>query len=161
MSETDTGQFFTSHLTHQMLNLLGPTQPNLLCIEVISIQPNRRPYIGRPISDAAMSTGYDTTHGKLYYITCVIIQFLYSTTTSISCRWRTRATRCITANVLQTKVDAQCDNLWPNEVDNACDGRRFRVTAVICRKSSILTAFDASAGGDRVWVLPRSSAPEN
>jgi len=30
---------------------------------------------------------------------------------SISCRWRTRATRCITANVLQTKVDAQCDKL--------------------------------------------------
>ena len=31
--------------------------------------------------------------------------------TSISCRLRTRATRCITANVLQTKVDAQCDKL--------------------------------------------------
>jgi len=31
--------------------------------------------------------------------------------TSISCRWRTRATRCITSNVLQTKVDAQCDKL--------------------------------------------------
>jgi len=30
---------------------------------------------------------------------------------SISCSWRTRATRCITANVLQTKVDAQCDKL--------------------------------------------------
>jgi len=31
---------------------------------------------------------------------------------SISCRpWRTRATRCITAKVLQTKVDAQCDKL--------------------------------------------------
>jgi len=31
--------------------------------------------------------------------------------TSISCRWRTRATRCITSNVLQTKVDAQFDKL--------------------------------------------------
>jgi len=30
---------------------------------------------------------------------------------SIICRWRTRATRCTTANVLQTKVDAQCDKL--------------------------------------------------
>ena len=30
----------------------------------------------------------------------------------ISCRWQTRATRCITTNVLQTnKVDAQCDKL--------------------------------------------------
>jgi len=28
--------------------------------------------------------------------------------TGNSCRWRTRATRCITANVLQTKVDAHC-----------------------------------------------------
>ena len=26
-----------------------------------------------------------------------------------SCRWRIRATRCITTNLLQTKVDAQCD----------------------------------------------------
>jgi len=31
--------------------------------------------------------------------------------TSISYCWRTRAMRCITANVLQTKVDAQCDKL--------------------------------------------------
>jgi len=31
--------------------------------------------------------------------------------TSISYRWQTRATRCITANVLQTQVDAQCDKL--------------------------------------------------
>jgi len=31
---------------------------------------------------------------------------------SISCRWQTRATRCVTANVLQTNnVDAQCDKL--------------------------------------------------
>ena len=35
--------------------------------------------------------------------------------TRISCRWQTRATRCITANVLQThKVDAQSINLRPN-----------------------------------------------
>ena len=31
--------------------------------------------------------------------------------TSITCRWRNRMTRWITANVLQTKVDAQCDKL--------------------------------------------------
>jgi len=32
--------------------------------------------------------------------------------TRISCHWQTHATRCITANVLQTnKVDAQCDKL--------------------------------------------------
>jgi len=47
--------------------------------------------------------------------------------TRISCHWRTRATRCIAANVLQTKVDAQWDNLrWQR-----FDGRRFRVIAVI------------------------------
>jgi len=33
----------------------------------------------------------------------------------INCRLRTRATRCITANVLQTKADAHCDkHLRPN-----------------------------------------------
>jgi len=32
-------------------------------------------------------------------------------TKSISCHWRTRAMCCIAANVLQTKVDAQCDKL--------------------------------------------------
>ena len=38
------------------------------------------------------------------------LEFQASTNvTSISCRWRTHATRCITANLLQTKVDAQCD----------------------------------------------------
>ena len=31
--------------------------------------------------------------------------------TSVSCCWRTRVTRCITARVLQTKVDAQCGKL--------------------------------------------------
>jgi len=31
--------------------------------------------------------------------------------TSIGCRRRTRTTRCITANVLPSKVDAQCDKL--------------------------------------------------
>jgi len=30
---------------------------------------------------------------------------------SISCRWRTHATRCVTANVPQRNVDAQCDKL--------------------------------------------------
>ena len=37
--------------------------------------------------------------------------FPVTNSTSISCRWRTRATRCITANVLQIKVDAQCNKL--------------------------------------------------
>ena len=36
--------------------------------------------------------------------------------------------RCITANLLQTKVNAQCGKL-ATEVDSACDGRRFRVIA--------------------------------
>jgi len=41
----------------------------------------------------------------VYYGTC-------SWKTRISCRWQTRAKRCITASVLQTnKVDAQCDKL--------------------------------------------------
>jgi len=52
--------------------------------------------------------------------------------TNTSCCWQTCAMHCITANVLQTQVDAQCD---PTN-DNACDGRCFRV---ICRKSPILT----------------------
>jgi len=30
---------------------------------------------------------------------------------SINCRWRTSATRCFAVNVLQTKVDAQCDKI--------------------------------------------------
>jgi len=35
-----------------------------------------------------------------------------SLVTRISCRWQTRATRCITANVLQTNnIDAHCDEL--------------------------------------------------
>ena len=48
---------------------------------------------------------------------------------STSCRWRSRATRCVTANVLQTKVDAQCDKQRPNQVVNAYDGRCFWVIA--------------------------------
>jgi len=31
--------------------------------------------------------------------------------TSISCSWRTHMMRCITANILQTNADAQCDKL--------------------------------------------------
>ena len=37
------------------------------------------------------------------------VLFVLSETKKISCRLRTRATPCITANVLHTKVDAQCD----------------------------------------------------
>jgi len=43
----------------------------------------------------------------------------------VSSCWRTRATRCITANVLQTKVDAQCDKL--------------ATELVLCQKLPILT----------------------
>ena len=60
--------------------------------------------------------------------------------TSISCRWRTRTTRCITTNVLQTKVDAQRDKLatelsWQRL-------RRFPVIASYLSK--VANAFDAS-----------------
>jgi len=85
--------------------------------------------------------------------------------TSISCRWRTRATRCITANVLQTKVDVQCDKLatelswqrlqrstFPSYSELFVESRQFLRTP---------PAFGASVGGDPIWVLPRSSAPEN
>ena len=41
---------------------------------------------------------------------------LSARSTSVSCRRRTRATRCVTANVLQTKVDAQSDKLEPVEL---------------------------------------------
>jgi len=55
-------------------------------------------------------------HSILQYVTLTLM-FTKSVTvsaavsTGISCHQRTRATRCIMANVLQTKVDAQCDKL--------------------------------------------------
>jgi len=45
----------------------------------------------------------------------VLLYFL----TRISCRWQTRATRCIMANVLQTKCTLSVIYLRPNLVDNA------------------------------------------
>jgi len=67
-----------------------------------------------------------------------------------SCRWQTRATRYIRANVLQTKVDATCDRT--KLTTPRVESRQFSATyaTYICRLR----------WGDAVWVLPRSSAPE-
>jgi len=80
--------------------------------------------------------------------------------TNTSCCWQTRAMHCITANVLQIEVDAQC---YPTN-DNACDGRCFRVIVSYLSK---VTNFNLPhlhsappLGGDPVWVLLRSLAPE-
>jgi len=53
--------------------------------------------------------------------------------------------------MLQTKVDAQRDKLATEKVDNAGDGRRFRVVASYSSKLANLTyppTFRASVGGD-------------
>jgi len=50
--------------------------------------------------------------------------------TSISCRWWTRTVHCIMANVLPTKVEAQCDKLGTElSCQHTCDGWHFRVIA--------------------------------
>jgi len=51
--------------------------------------------------------------------------------THISCCWQTRATRCITANVLQTKkVNAHCDKL-ATELVSKLESRQFSATAPV------------------------------
>jgi len=77
----------------------------------------------------------------------------------------THATRYITANVLQTKVDAQRDKLstelsWQSLQRSTLssyselfvESRQFWLTS---------PAFGAFVGGDPVWVLLKSSATEN
>jgi len=54
--------------------------------------------------------------------------------TSISCRWWTHATHCIMVNVLQTKVDAQCDKLATELNWQRLQWSTFPVMAS-CRKS--------------------------
>jgi len=89
-------------------------------------------------------------------------------TTSISCHWRTRATRCITANVLQTKVDAQCYKLatelsWQRLRRSTFSRYSEWFDLLKIANFNIPTCiFDTSVGGyDPAWVLPRSSASEN
>jgi len=85
-----------------------------------------------------LSTKQECTNIISYIISCNYTIMLYcclrKTSRPISCRWRTLATRCgaaccITGNVLQTKGTRSVINLRPNWVNNACDGRRFRVIA--------------------------------
>jgi len=52
--------------------------------------------------------------------------------------------RCITTNMLQTKMDAQCDKLVTEVSDSACDGQRFRVTVSYLSK---VANFDLPPGG--------------
>jgi len=75
--------------------------------------------------------------------------------TSIRCRWQTRAMRCITANMLQTKIDAVCDKLATE-----LSWQRLQLSTFssyselkICRKSQILTyppAYGAPVGWPRL-----------
>ena len=71
--------------------------------------------------------------------------------------------RCITANVLQTKVDAQLDatelswqrlrrSMFSSYSEWLIESRQFLFTP---------PAFGVVVGGDPVWVLPRSSASGN
>jgi len=60
--------------------------------------------------------------------------------TSISCHWRTCTTCCIMANVLQTKLDAQCDKPAAKLSWQCLWQLRFSShMRVICRKSPIIT----------------------
>jgi len=74
----------------------------------------------------------------------------------ISCRWQTRAMRCITANMLQAhKVDAQCDKL-ATERSWQCFASKFTNFATPHLNLTYTSpAFGASIGGDAVWVLTR------
>jgi len=47
--------------------------------------------------------------------------------------------RCIISNVLQTKVDAQCDKLATELLTTLATVDFFELQRVICRKSQILT----------------------
>jgi len=49
--------------------------------------------------------------------------------TSITCRWRTCATRRITETCCKQRWTLSVINLQLNQVDSTCDGRRFRVIA--------------------------------
>jgi len=51
----------------------------------------------------------DMLCGSLWDHLSTWLRSLHST--SLRCRWRTRATRCLTPTVLYTDVDGQCDKL--------------------------------------------------
>ena len=69
--------------------------------------------------------------------------------TTISCHWHSRATRCITANVLQiNKVDAQCDKL----ATELC-WQRFASNVVNLHLTypTVPPAFGAFFASDPIW----------
>ena len=81
--------------------------------------------------------------------------------TRISCRWQTCATRCITANVLQTNmVDAQCDKLAAelSLTTLRVESRNFQPPHP---HLTYPPAFGTAVWGEPVWVLPIFSATEN
>jgi len=72
------------------------------------------------------------------------LRFVVHTRTSISCRWRTHVTRCITVNVLQTnEVDAQCETCDLTKLTTLGTINVFELQQVICQKSPILTYAEA------------------
>ena len=69
--------------------------------------------------------------------------------TSISCRWRTAQRAASRQMCCKQRWTLSVTNfLRPNEVNNTCDGRHFRVIASYLLKVAI-------------WVLPRCLASEN
>jgi len=82
------------------------------------------------------------------------------TTRVVDRTWRTRATRCITTIVLQTKADAQRDKFAtePSWQRLRRDGRRFRVIASDLSKVANFSLYLVPPLGWSVWVLPSSSA---
>jgi len=73
-----------------------------------------------------------------------------------SCRWQTHATCCITANMLQTNVDTQCDKLATKLIRQHLQQSTFLSYSTLFVESHTFSptppAFGTSVGGDRVWL---------
>ena len=100
---------------------------------------------------------YTTRHCNSKYDTQITVK------TSISCCWRTRATRCITANTLQTKVDAQCDKLVTELRGQRLRRSTFSSHSELSKVANFIIPHLhlVPPFGWSLWVLPRSSASEN
>jgi len=77
-------------------------------------------------------------------------------TTTISCRWQTHATRCITVNV---QVHAQCDKL-ATELSWQCFTSKVAYFQLSHLHFTYPTCIWHFCWGDPIWILPRFSATE-
>ena len=59
------------------------------------------------------------------FVLLLLLVVNHSYSISISGHWRSRTTRCIMVNILQTKVSLTVINFQPNSVDSTCDGCTF------------------------------------